>query len=358
MSKFLSDGKDQSNTNKSNPKASNKILNNCRLIRNCFKFCKIFSENFELVEYVDSGSESKVYSCKIKNSKIKVIAKIVRLTKFRQKVKQEIEIASKLRSNNIITFYGSSDIINDKTLGIFMESAKLGNLNNFISTVFPNNEVSESMLCFIAYQILNGLDYCHRCKVAHMDVKSKNIVIDRYLNVKLIDFSISINYRDKSPSDLIKLPSKGTLPFMPLEAITSQIVEYKDLNKVDIYSFGVLLYNLAFNGYPYNINMDDQTGYIALYHKIKNNPIFNDKTNTGKYSNHFINFLTKLLNKNIHERININDAKNDFWIKGAKILLDESEYINNLNVFARSIIYNQIKQFNDYLFNKIEEGNT
>ena len=103
-----------------------------------------------------------------------------------------------MKNNNIINCYGASEIINNKIFGIFMDNAKLGNLSNFISYIFQNNSISESMLCFLAYQILNGIDYCHRCKVAHMDLKSKNIVVDKYLNIKLIDFSISINYKNKN----------------------------------------------------------------------------------------------------------------------------------------------------------------
>ena len=74
-----------------------------------------------------------------------------------------------------------------------------------------------------------------------MDVKTKNVVIDEYLNTKLIDFSISIDYRDKKLSEEIKLPLLGTSFYMPLEVMASQRIKYKDLHKIDLYSFGVIL---------------------------------------------------------------------------------------------------------------------
>ena len=49
--------------------------------------------------------------------------------------------------------------------------------------------------------ILEGLNYCHRCKVAHIDIKPQNIVIDDWLNTKLLDFSISINYKNKKSNE-------------------------------------------------------------------------------------------------------------------------------------------------------------
>ena len=54
-----------------------------------------------------------------------------------------------------------------------------------------------------------------------------------------------------------------------------------------------------------------------------------------------------LLQKNIYERINIYEAKDHYWIKGSKILLDEKEKAYNINNFTDYILSNMIKDFND-----------
>jgi len=113
-----------------------------------------------------------------------------------------------------------------------MENAKYGNLRNFQFKSLKRACLSESMLCFIAKQILNGLYYLHRCKIAHMDIKPQNIVIDDYLNAKIIDFSISINYKGKKPNDEFKLPFKGTNFYMPLEVLDEEKIKYKDLKNI------------------------------------------------------------------------------------------------------------------------------
>ena len=77
-----------------------------------------------------------------------------------------------------------------------------------------------------------------------MDIKPQNIVIDNELNTKLIDFSISLNYANENLEKEILLPCRGTVLYMSKEVLNSEKIKIKDLNKVDLYSFGVVLYNL------------------------------------------------------------------------------------------------------------------
>ena len=52
-----------------------------------------------------------------------------------------------------------------------MENTKYGNLRNFQIKVLKKAYLFESMLCFLTSQILNGLIYLLKCKIAHMDIK-------------------------------------------------------------------------------------------------------------------------------------------------------------------------------------------
>jgi len=317
------------------------------------KYCsknKDFSEKFELLEYIDKGSESVVCKASLKlnepQKKKNGIIKII-LNRKKQENKNELKIATKLKNKNIINFYNSHTIIKDESWCIFMENAHFGNLLNLRHNILKRDFFSESMICFLSNQILNSLIYCHNCKIAHMDVKPKNIVVDNYFNTKLIDFSISINYKGKKPSDSIKLPSIGTSLYMPLEVISSQRVKYKDLNKVDLYSFGVVIYILAFGKYPYELSCDDQDNHQKIYEKIflKNIGI---NIENKYFSLCFYDFLTKILEKDINKRISIYEAQNHYWIKGAKILEEEMDNLNNINKFVKYLICNHIKKFNDY----------
>ena len=151
---------------------------------------------------------------------------------------------------------------------------------NFIKRL----NLSELTLCYFADQILKGLKYCYMSKIAHLDIKPQNIIIDEFLNLKLIDFSISIDYKDKNK---IKLPHNGTPHYIAPEVSNSETINTKDLEKVDLYSLGILLFNLAFGTYP------DKMTNEELGEKF--NCLMEEKE--AGYSKYFIDFIKKLLKK-------------------------------------------------------------
>ncbi len=307
-------------------------------------------ENLELLEYMDSGSESVVYSVNLLNKnnrkqKKKLTMKLI--LHHKRENKQEIFISSKLKNLNIINFYSYSKVKDDESSMILIEMAKYGHLRNFQKTILKRNILSESLICFFATQILNGIAYCHRCRVSHNDIKLQNIVVDEYLNLKLIDFSISINYQKLKNEDTINLPCMGTNFYMSKEVIKSETIKVKDLNKIDLYAFGVVLYNLGFGKYPYGLKHGDEDNYDTILYKIENEKL--DLKNDMDFSPSFLDFISKLLKKDINERISVNEALQHSWIKGSSLLLEEKEKTANAGIFLSYLITDQIKAFNDYV---------
>ena len=311
---------------------------------------KQFSENFELLELVGSGSESDVYKTMFKKTKKIICCKIIR-KKNQTKIQNynEYKISNILKNKNIIDTYGGSIIKEGEIDCILMEYAKYGNLRDF-QKLLRKRMFSESFLCFISYQILSGLKYLYINKITHMDLKPQNLIFDEYLNIKIIDFSVSLDYK-KIDSNKIKLPFRGTNFYIAPEVINNETINVNDLNKIDLYSLGVILYNLAFCKYPFDLKNEDAKNYDKIYKKIMKGWELKDKENNN-YSSYFIDFLQKLLEKDINKRININEALNHYWVKGGKIIYDEKEKINNTNIFLIYLIKNNIKNFNDYIKNK------
>ena len=162
----------------------------------------------------------------------------------------EINISFKLRHKNILTFHFCGEIIEKELYCIVMEHAAFGNTIQFMHGLLHKMVLSETVLCYYTYQVLQGIKYIHSNKICHMDIKPHNIVIDAFLNPKLIDFSISLDYSKYSSDAKIKLPFKGTSLFMAPEIIFQKYVLIRDINKIDLYSLGITLYLLAFGFYP------------------------------------------------------------------------------------------------------------
>ena len=120
-----------------------------------------------------------------------------------------------------------------------------------------------------------------------------------------------------------------------------------ECNKIDIFSFRIL-YNLSYAEYPYNMTFKDKKNFKDIKRKIeKNGLVFPKKFK--KFSPYFTRFLSCLLEKDITKRISINDALKDHWIKGADLVFQEKEKINDLEKFLINIVTDNIRSFNYYL---------
>jgi serine/threonine protein kinase len=104
-------------------------------------------------------------------------------------------------------------------------------------------------------QIISAIQYCHSKGVSHRDIKMDNIIIDRQLNVKLIDFGFGAYINDKVSVFC------GTPSYMCPE-IVSKTPYYG--HHADIWALGILFYTLHAGDYPFRGSNDRE-----LYKKIQ-----------------------------------------------------------------------------------------
>src|SRR6185369_5019458 len=89
------------------------------------------------------------------------------------------------------------------------------------------------------------LDYLHAQGVIHRDLKSENILLDLRYNCYLADFGLA---RMVSTSTLAFHTGHGTPPYASPEQIQSRALTAKS----DIFSFGVLMYEMFTSQLPWN----------------------------------------------------------------------------------------------------------
>ena len=328
------------------------------------KDCPEFYQNFELIKYVNSGSSGIVYEGESKNNNKKktalkfIMGKIIEEKRDKninnQKLLKEYNFQEKLHHINIAGLYGLYPIKNCSCIA--MEYAKYGDLDYFQKKLIKKKYLSETLIAYITFQILEGLKYCHQCKIIHMDIKQQNILIDENLIIKLADFSVSQSYELYKEGSKYNLPLAGTSLYMSPEVLGKYEIDIEDCNKVDMFSLGTLLYNCAFGQFPYQLQFSDRNNCKLIYAKIRGEMLV--FPNNKSYSALFKNFLRNLLNKNIKNRYSIKDAMDDPWIKVSKLIFKEKEKINDLEKFLISIVTDNIKSFNDYIKNYRAEVST
>ena len=228
-----------------------------------------------------------------------------------------------------------------------MEYSELGDLENFHKIVRAKRYFSESLLAFITFQILQGLSFLTKSKIIHMDIKPQNLLIDYNLNIKITDFSASFSYENYKKNQKIILPFSGTRFYMSPEVLSNESIDYINCNKIDLYSLGVALYYLAFEQFPYGLDFSYKVNFTLILKKIKGSKLSFPEIKL--YSPLFLNFINRLLEKDIKKRISIYDALNDPWIKGAELLFKEKEKIDDIEIFLINIITDNFRCFNEFI---------
>jgi PAS domain S-box-containing protein len=177
----------------------------------------------------DSGNEVAV---KILNKKLMNSVELARAFK-------EIEILSKLQHSNIIQFF---DLVETKDrLYLFMEFMKGSvTLTQYMETV----SLSEDEAKKIFHQIVLAVEYCHKLRVIHRDIKAPNILI-RKSEVKLIDFGLSAIIE----SGNLQHTFCGSPAYSAPEMLLGNNYAGKP---VDIWSLGVLLYLMVSSKLPFD----------------------------------------------------------------------------------------------------------
>jgi tetratricopeptide (TPR) repeat protein/tRNA A-37 threonylcarbamoyl transferase component Bud32 len=127
-----------------------------------------------------------------------------------------------------------------ETCFIVSEFVEGGSLAERIS---KNRPMTQEVVRLVA-EIAETLAYAHRQGFIHRDIKPANILIDRHGRALLADFGIARSPEDGAESGAV---SFGTLAYMSPEQVQGQGVDHR----ADIYSLGVVLYELLTGQLPH-----------------------------------------------------------------------------------------------------------
>lgn len=155
----------------------------------------------------------------------------------------EAHTAGKLTHPNIVNIYDAG--VDDDNCYIVMEYIEGGEtLKKFTKkpNLLPIEKVIE-----IAFKCAKALDYAHSQGVTHRDIKPSNILATNEIDVKMCDFSIAhIN----KPDVIDTQPEAGVMG-SPKYMSPEQLREEKVDGQTDIYSLGIVIYELLTGQYPF-----------------------------------------------------------------------------------------------------------
>ncbi len=215
---------------------------------------------YEDVKLLAQGGFSEIYTCKHKTTKCVYAMKVVKTNKMSDvKVAKlllgEIEIMLDLKKSEFtIDLYEYFVYRNE--LRMILEFCNGGDLEDYVSKSYKSGKgpLSEEELQLVAFSIASGLKDMHAQKIMHRDIKPKNIllVVDdasrKITKVKLCDYGLSRNVADCVGCRASTI--LGTFDYFAPELYDlMQDTEQEDAkydNKVDVWSYGVLLFYTAY----------------------------------------------------------------------------------------------------------------
>ena len=263
-------------------------------------FTKVIEDIFP--KQLGSGSFGRVFLVTHNETKklyaLKVIDKRKLLVSYGKLdiIYNEINIHSKLDHENIIKLYNIYE--DNDNINIIMEYAPNGNLFELLSK--EKNGFSEYKAFEYFIQVVNAVYYLHNNNIIHRDIKPENILIGEDNKIKLCDFGWAKELTLENRSTFC-----GTVEYMAPEIVENENYDYS----VDIWSLGILLYELLYGHSPFKAN---NTKNIIL--NIKSHELTYDDKNKN-VSNSCKDLIKKLLNNNPQKRYKIKDILEHPFIK-------------------------------------------
>ncbi len=218
--------------------------------------------HYKILDELGSGGMGVVY--KAHDTKLNrtvalkfILPQIIKKKGNNKRFIQEAQAAASLNHPHICTVYEIDDQ-GDNTF-IAMEYVKGKSLREYAKKGPMELEVALD----IASQIADGLQEAHDKGIIHRDIKSSNILVTEKNQVKIMDFGLAkvTRFTDLSETKAVK----GTVSYMSPEQAAGKSVDLR----TDIWSFGVVLYEMLSASLPFESSHDQ----LVLYSILHEDPI-------------------------------------------------------------------------------------
>jgi len=254
--------------------------------------------DYILEEQIASGSFSTVWRAHHNITRIKVAIKcipkaMVQSLNKANRFAREVSFLKQMDHpmiSQLFAYYQDND-----NHYLIMEYAENGDLLSFVKS---KGVLIEAMARKYFLQIISVLEYLHKEKrMAHRDLKAENILLDRYNNIRVIDFGFSNSFSEDNPCFNTQC---GSLEYVPPEMIRGKPYT----TSADIWSLGVLLYAITCGKFPFQEDNLD----LLMQSILNTSPTF-----PSNLSHSLCDLMLKMLSKNPNNRISIENIKDHPW---------------------------------------------
>ena len=275
---------------------------------------------YQIVSLLGKGGYSEVYKAYDLENHIYVACKLHQLNQnWKEEVKdnyikhtvRENQIHQEINHSKIVRHFDTIEIDNNSFCTV-LEYCSGPDLATYLQR---NRFIQEKEARIIITQILEGLEYLNKLpnKIIHYDLKPENIIFNN-MEVKISDFGLAKIV--ESNTDKVQLTSQGvgTYWYLPPECFEEK--NKVDISsKVDIWSVGVILYEMFFRKKPFGQNYTQDK---LLKDRVMQNAKVVDFPNKPNISEECKDFIRKCLAYHPEDRYDVFQALESPFIKQEK----------------------------------------
>ena len=255
------------------------------------------NKRYSYIRFLGEGGYARVYLVKQNFLNEKMAMKIIKeaLTDNENvnNVFQEVQLATQLRHQNIISIYDAGTIaVKDEEYAYFaLEYISGGDLEEYRESFTKSDiQIPIKLVLNIIKQITQGLNTLHTSNppIIHRDLKTGNILLTYdnkgQLLIKISDFG----FASQITSSDTQLDIGGTLPYMAPECFEKEFS-----TQTDIYAVGVIFYLLLTNHFPYDVDKYETEDLIT--HRAWKNKLIPP----SKYNNIIPDYIEEVVSKSL-----------------------------------------------------------
>lgn len=232
---------------------------------------------FIILEEIGEGAYGTVYKVKDRSTGKIYAAKRFRIhDDERRETDETLEAYVTREVNNlagiihtcIIKFVGYSPIDfdgqpNPVIVTEYMQNQSLAHIldEERHSTALKGWDMTKKLI--MIYGIASGMKYLHKFNIIHRDLKPGNILVDELLFPKIADFGLSKReHSSESQTPQSGAYQKGTLRWMAPETDDESYTKYE--KPVDVYAFGMIVYEIMTLNLPFHDIKNDFQAFMAV----------------------------------------------------------------------------------------------
>ncbi len=216
---------------------------------------------YEIIRQIGRGATSAVYLANDAFASRQVAIKLVRSDalgdkdhgkRFHKLFLTEASLAGKLSHPHIVSIFDA--VADEQGSYLVMEYVEGGTLEPLTQ---PESLLPVSRVIEIIFKCCKALDYAHRYGIIHRDIKPANILLTGETDIKISDFGAALTIA----AETTQVSGIGSPAYMSPE----QLQEFALNHQTDIFSLGVVMYQLLTGALPFKATNNYSMVYQIIH---------------------------------------------------------------------------------------------